>query len=149
MSLPEILPSGFLPSGVHGATVHEICARFGIDTPRRQVLSSCLREILTLARATGKLQRAFIWGSFVTDKAFPRDLDIFLLMQQGFDQEFANLPPIQQDVFQHERAQLLFEADVFWATEAIGMEELDSWLSVYQLSRYLVSRGIVEVIFND
>jgi len=85
----------------------------------------------------------------VTDKAFPRDLDIFLLMQQGFDQEFANLPPIQQDVFQHERAQLLFEADVFWATEAIGMEELDSWLSVYQLSRYLVSRGIVEVIFND
>jgi hypothetical protein len=64
-----------------------------------------------LARATGKLQRAFIWGSFVTDKAFPRDLDLFLLMQRGFDQEFANLPPIQQDGFTYERAQLLCEAE--------------------------------------
>lgn len=78
-----------------------------------------------------------------------RDLDVFLLMQQGFDQEFADLPPIQQDVFKHERARLLFEADVFWATEAVGMEELNSWLSVYQLSRDMVQRGIVEVIFDD
>jgi hypothetical protein len=52
-------------------------------------------------------------------------------------------------VFEHERAQLLFEADVFWATEAIGAEVLASWLNVYQLSRDMVQRGIVEVIFDD
>jgi hypothetical protein len=49
----------------------------------------------------------------------------------------------------YERARLLFDADVFWATEAIGMEEIDSWLSVYHLSRNIVQRGIVEVIFDD
>jgi hypothetical protein len=147
--LPETLPSGFLPPGVHSATLREILTRFGSENPRRQVLAGRLRELLTLARTTGKLLRAFIWGSFVTDKAFPRNLDVFLLMQQGFDQEFAALPPIQQDVFKHERARLLFEADVFWATEAVGMEELNSWLSVYLLSRDMVQRGIVEVIFDD
>jgi hypothetical protein len=45
------------------------------------------------------------------------------------------MPAIQRSVFEHERARLLFEADVFWATETIGEEELSSWLSVYQFSR--------------
>jgi hypothetical protein len=70
-------------------------------------------------------------------------------MQEGFDRDFVHLSPTQRSVFEHERAQLLFEADVFWATEAVGVEELTSWLSVYQLSRDMVQRGIVEVIFDD
>lgn len=149
MSLPATLPNGYLPPGVHETTQREIIDRFGADTPRRQTLASRLQELLGLARATGKLRRAFVWGSFVTAKPFPRDLDVFLLMQEGFDREFAGLPPTQRCVFEHERARLLFEADVFWATEAIGTEVLASWLSVYQLSRDMVQRGIVEVIFDD
>ena len=88
MSLPTLLPNGYLPPGVHEATLSEVVERFGTNTPRRQVLASRLQELVSLARVTGKLRRIFIWGSFVTDKAFPRDLDIFLLMQEGFDQEF-------------------------------------------------------------
>jgi hypothetical protein len=38
---------------------------------------------------------------------------------------------------------------IFWATEAIGEEERTSWLEVYQLSRDMNQRGIVEVIIND
>ncbi|SRR5216683_2874578 len=149
MSLPATLPNGYLPPGVHAATPSDIVERFGTSTPRRQVLAGRLQELLSLAQTTGKLQRAFIWGSFVTDKSFPRDLDVFLLMQEGFDRELVRLSPTQRSVFEHERAQLLFEADVFWATEAVGVEELTSWLSVYQLSRDMVQRGIVEVIFDD
>jgi hypothetical protein len=52
---------------------------------------------------TGKLQRSFVWGSFVTEKPFPGDLDVFLLMQAGFDQEFSTLPPEQRDLFDHGR----------------------------------------------
>src|SRR5712691_2357930 len=37
----------------------------------------------------------------------------------------------------------------FRATEAVGEEELVSWLNVYQRSRDMVQRGIVEVIFDD
>ena len=149
MSLPATLPNGFLPPGVHRAPLHAIIERFGRATPRRQVLAERLEEILRVARATGQLQRAFLWGSFPTDAPFPRDLDVFLLMQAGFDREFQHLAPTQREVFEHERARLRFEADVFWATAAIGIEELATWLSVYQLSRDMIPRGIVEVIWDD
>jgi hypothetical protein len=149
VSLPATLSNGFLPPGVHTASLHAIVERFGTATPRRQVLAERLGELLRLARATGQLQRMFLWGSFPTDVPFPRDLDVFLLMQEGFDREFMHLPPMQRDVFAHARARLRFEADVFWATEAIGTEELAAWSSVYQLSRDMVPRGIVEVIWDD
>jgi hypothetical protein len=149
MSLPALSTNGFLPPGVHQATQDEIAQRFGINTPRRQVLMNRLRHLLTLARSTGQLRRAFVWGSFVTEKSFPRDLDLLLLMAKEFDRQFTSLPAIQRSVFEHEHARLLFEADVFWATEAIGEEELSSWLSVYQFSREMVHCGIVEVIFDD
>jgi hypothetical protein len=70
-------------------------------------------------------------------------------MQERFDPVFRRLAPPQWDAFEHDRARLLFEADIFWATEAVGVEELNSWLSVYQLSRNMVERGIVELIFDD
>lgn len=149
MTLPLSLLNGYLPIGIHQATLEEIVTRFGVHTPRRLALASRLQELLDLARATGKLRRAFIWGSFVTDKPFPGDLDVFLLMQEGFDQEFTNLPPELRAPFDYAHARLLFEADIFWATEAIGAEELASWLDVYQLSRDMVQRGIVEVLFDD
>ncbi len=149
MSLPALLPNGYLPPGVHEATLSEVVECFGTNTPRRQVLATRLQELVSLARATGKLRRTFIWGSFVTDKLFPRDVDVFLLMQEGFDREFSALLPPQRYVFEHERARLLFEADIFWATETVGAAVLASWLSVYQLTRDMEQRGIVEVIFDD
>lgn len=39
-----------------------------------------LERIYTLVRATGHLARFIIFGSFVTAKAEPNDVDIFLLM---------------------------------------------------------------------
>ena len=73
-------------------------------TPRRQVLAERLEELLRVARATGQLQRVFLWGSFPTDAPFPRDLEVFWLMQAGFDREFQHLSPTQRDACEHERA---------------------------------------------
>ena len=61
MSLPATLPNGFLPPGVHMALLQAIIERFGTATPRRQVLVERLEELLRMARATGQLQRAFLW----------------------------------------------------------------------------------------
>jgi hypothetical protein len=149
MSLPETLANGFLPPGVHAARLDDIIERFGAVTPRRLALADRLQELIRLAQATQQLQRAFLFGSFVTDASFPRDLDVLLLMQEGFDREFRSLPLPQRYVFDYEQARLLFEADVFWATEAIGAEELMAWLSVYQLSREMVPRGIMEILWDD
>ena len=136
MSLPALLPNGFLPPGIHVAILPDIIAKFGIGNPRRHVLGTRLQELLRVARSTGTLRHAFIYGSFVTDKPFPRDLDVFLFTQEGFDRVFRQLPQLQKNIFEHDRARLMFEADVFWATEAIGLNELNSWLSVYTIPRY-------------
>jgi len=40
--------------------------------------------LLEPAANTRKLSRAFVWGSFVTSKPAPKDLDILLIMDEFF-----------------------------------------------------------------
>jgi hypothetical protein len=98
---------------------------------------------LELADANGKLRRVFIWGSFVTAKPAPRDLDILLIMDEDFEVDAVAAPA--QAVFDSVRAKLLFQSDVFWARASIGRESLDLWLDTYQTSRSFRKRGIVEL----
>ena len=102
-----------------------------------------MRTILDLAADGGCLWRVFVWGSFVTAKASPRDLDILLIMSDDF--EVAQVSAPAQAVFDSTRAKLLFESDVFWARASIGQEVLDLWLDTYQTSRSFRKRGIVEL----
>ena len=88
-------------------------------------------------------RRVFLWGSFVTAKPSPRDLDILLIM--GDDFEVERIAPSERAVFDSVQAKLLFEADVFWARASIGDETLEVWLETYQVSRSFRKRGIVEL----
>jgi hypothetical protein len=121
----------------------EFQARFCGSSSRRVWLSGRLRALLELAATTGKLRRVFIWGSFVTAKPAPRDLDILLVMDHDF--EVDEVAAQARDVFDSVRAKLLFETDVFWARSSIGEELLDLWLDTYQISRSFRKRGIVEL----
>ncbi|MGC9971122.1 MAG: hypothetical protein ABSE56_11085 [Bryobacteraceae bacterium] len=98
---------------------------------------------MALAGASGKLRRVFIWGSFVTAKPAPKDLDILLIMEEDFEVDGIAAPA--QAVFDSVRAKLLFESDVFWARASIGHELLSLWLDTYQTSRSFRKRGIVEL----
>lgn len=141
--LPELTIDGELPPGVHSADWQECISRFGNSSPRRLWLSGRLRTILELAGSGGRLRRVFVWGSFVTAKPAPRDLDILLIMSDDF--EVAQMSAAAQAVFDSTRAKLQFESDVFWARASIGKEVLDLWLDTYQTSRSFRKRGIVEL----
>jgi hypothetical protein len=141
--LPEFNSHGDLPPGVHTAGWEVFQARFGAATLRRVWLLGRLRSLLDLAASTGKLRRVFIWGSFVTAKPDPRDLDILLIMDEDF--EVQEISSAAQVVFDSGRAKLLFTADVFWARGSIGAEALNLWLDTYQTSRDFRKRGIVEL----
>jgi predicted nucleotidyltransferase len=141
--LPELTDRGELPPGVHVADWQEFQARFCGSSSRRIWLSSRLRALLALAGASGKLRRVFIWGSFVTAKPAPKDLDILLIMEEDFEVDGIAAPA--QAVFDSVRAKLLFESDVFWARASIGHELLSLWLDTYQTSRSFRKRGIVEL----
>jgi len=44
-----------------------------------------LERIYALAKASGHMARFIVFSSFVTAKAAPNDVDIFLLMSDSFD----------------------------------------------------------------
>ena len=141
--IPELTDHGELPPGVHRANWKEFKVRFGSSSPRRVWLTGRLSALLKLADTNGKLRRVFIWGSFVTEKPAPKDLDILLIMDEDF--EVDRIDAAAQAVFDSVRARLLFESDVFWARSSIGGELLDLWLETYQTSRSFRKRGIVEL----
>jgi hypothetical protein len=76
-----------LPLGVHRATLRETLDRFGDQTPARQVIGLRLERVWRLAVDTGHLARLVVFGSFVTTKPRPNDVDVFLLMENTFNAE--------------------------------------------------------------
>jgi len=121
----------------------EFRSRFGAGAPRRLWLFGRLQALVDLAATTGKLRRVFVWGSFVTTKAVPKDVDVLLIMDEGFEVDCAPAPA--RAVFDSTQSKLLFESDVFWARASIGEEALELWLDTYQTSRSFRKRGIVEL----
>jgi uncharacterized protein DUF6932 len=73
--LPAVQPDGLLLPGIHAATLHEIEARFGVGSEARQQQIELLRRIVDAARSYPTIKRVLVWGSFVTTKPEPRDLD--------------------------------------------------------------------------
>ena len=64
---------------------HELGERFGSGTPQRRRVFLRLERIHSIARATGHVDRMIVFGSFVTTKSEPNDVDVFLLMADSFD----------------------------------------------------------------
>ena len=112
MPLPELTDSGELPLGVHRASLQDTLERFAIGHPQRIAVGDRLERIYHLAAATGHLARFVVFGSFVTDKPVPNDVDLFLVMNDSFD----------GDIQQGESA-LLFDhaaADVHFGAGCVG-----------------------------
>lgn len=63
----------------------EVIAQFGSGTAQRQAVTARLQRIYHLARATGKLERLILFGSYITAKPDPNDVDIVLMMRDDFD----------------------------------------------------------------
>jgi hypothetical protein len=72
--LPPFEDSGNLPPGIHEASWDEIAERYGATSHRRDLLDGLKRALDWLRRAG--CRRAYINGSFVTDKETPSDFDV-------------------------------------------------------------------------
>jgi len=124
-------------------TLAEIRQRYGTHTARRQFLWQRLQTIVQLLAATGALRRLYLFGSFVTEKPNPGDLDCLAVMASGFTT--AHLTPALMTVFQHDVCRLYYQADVFWITEAVGQEHLEALLAVFARDRSGNPQPLVEV----
>jgi hypothetical protein len=77
--IPPLLENGYLPPGLHPATLDEIAHRFGQESELRRVQMESIRWALELAERAG-IQRFVVNGSFVTDIPEPNDVDCVLLV---------------------------------------------------------------------
>jgi hypothetical protein len=85
-----------------------------------------------------------IFGSFVTAKLEPNDVDIVLLMEDAF--ELASVPGEAALVFDHLEAQAHFGASVFWMRRSGAMGGERAMLEYWQVRREGGRRGIVEIV---
>lgn len=144
MALPPFSGSGKLPLGVHPAPLQEVLDRFGVGTAPRKALALRLKRIYQTAQATGYLARFIVFGSFVTAKAEPNDVDVFLLLEDNFDA--AQLAGEARLLFDHAAAQTHFGASVFWLRRLAAWEGEPAAVEYWQAKRGGGQRGIVEII---
>lgn len=131
--IPDFDSEGYLPPGIHPATVEEISARFGKDSELRQVQMESLIWMIELARRAGA-DRIVVNGSFVTDKLEPNDIDCVLLIGARF--------PLDEKA----------EAELLDGVPFINLELVDEEAfrlfteKTFATDRDLVPKGMIEVL---
>ena len=144
MSIPQFDQHGDLPVGLHAATLEEVVERFGQGTHQRQAVAQRLLRIHELARATGGIQRFILFGSFVTAKPTPNDVDIVLVMRDTFNVMACDKET--RSLFDHQAADREFGASIFWTRPSLLiLETVDDFVAHWQIKRDQTRRGIVEV----
>ena len=147
MTLPAFNEAGDLPPGVHGASLAEVLERFGSGSAQRSMVADRLTRIYQLAVSTGHLARFIVFGSFITAKSQPNDVDVLLLMEDRFD--LAAVTGEATLVFQHLEAQARFGASVFWARRTGTLGGESAMIEYWQTRREGGQRGIVEIRTED
>jgi hypothetical protein len=144
MTLPAFNEEGDLPLGVHCATLPEVLDRFCQGSVQRRAVADRLKRLYQLVTATGQLARFVVFGSFVTAKAEPNDVDIVLVMEDAFD--LASVTGEAALPFRHLEAGAHFGASVFWTCRsgALGGEQV--MIEYWQVRREGGRRGIVEIV---
>lgn len=144
MALPDFNDQGDMPEGLHKATLAEVFERFGSGSEARQEATATLQKIHGLVTATGKLERFIIFGSYITAKPDPHDVDVVLVMKDDFS--MAACHEQTRVLFDHQRAEGEIGASIFWLCPSVVLRgSLEDFLLGWGTKRDLTLRGIVEV----
>jgi hypothetical protein len=108
------------------------------------MIASRLERIYRQASSVGHLARFVVFGSFVTTKPEPNDVDVFMLMEDAFD--VGVLAGESRLLFEHADAQAHFGASVFWMCRLAVFGGEDQAVGYWQIKRDGGQRGIVEII---
>jgi len=142
--LPSFGKDGDLPPGIFPTTLLEALLRFGKGSRRRVAVALRLERIYRIASGTGKLARFVVFGSFVSAKREPADVDVFLLMEDTFD--LGEQTGEIRILFDHAAAQAHFGASVFWLRRLAALGGEEETIAGWQIKRDGNRRGIVEIV---
>jgi hypothetical protein len=143
VTIPDFTATGDLPVGVHRVSLPETLFRFGTGSKRRRRLALRLERVFRLATDTGRLARFIVFGSFVTTKREPNDVDVFMIMDDDFDVAVLNRE--SQLLFDHATAQTHFGCSVFWLRRLAAFGGEDATVEHWQIKRDGTKRGLIEI----
>jgi hypothetical protein len=131
MPIPEMDETGFLPEGVHEATLDEVRERFGRfqRTVRRPALFAKLSLFLAEVRACDLVEAVILDGSFVTAKDEPSDIDLILILRPDHDYQ-AELRPFEYNILARPRVRRRFRFDILLAP--LGSIRYDECVGFFQ-----------------
>lgn len=131
--IPPFTDSGFLPPGLHPATLDEIEARFGRASELRRVQMESVRWMVDLARRSGA-RRIVLNGSFVTDIMEPNDVDCVLLFTRGERKDATAFKALRDGL-------------PFLGMALVFQDDFDKMVNVvFASDRHGVAKGMVEVV---
>ena len=144
MPIPELVTEGYLPPGIHEASLRETLARFGVGSAAREQKGNLLRLVVEAAQAYPTIKRILVWGSFVTTKPSPNDLDYSLVV--------SNIHRFTEIASMYQRFLVPSEARLFYGTDVNYLVVVDYPLGTYIervdfmcRQRNKVPSGIVEI----
>jgi hypothetical protein len=143
-SPPAFGKDGDLPPGIYRSTLRETLRRFRKGSQQRFAVAQRLERIYRVTVGTGQLARFVVFGSFVSAKREPADVDVFLLMEDTFD--MAQLTGEAQVLFDHAAAQAHFGASVFWLRRLAALGGEEQAIAGWQIKRDGTCRGIIEIV---
>lgn len=80
IQLPEFNTDGYLEPGLYLISLEETLTHFGRGSVERERLGKLLHLIIERARNYHTIKRVLVWGSFISNKLEPRDLDYSLIV---------------------------------------------------------------------
>jgi hypothetical protein len=145
MAIPSLNNDGELPPGIWPAAIDEVLYRFGEPATRQRIeVTDRLRRIWSAAASTGELQSVLVFGSYVTDKPEPNDVDVILIMKDAFRP--IGWPAGVMELFDHAVADSAFGASVFWIRPGLLiLDTIEEFKNRWQRTRAGHDRGIVEI----
>jgi uncharacterized protein DUF6932 len=111
MSLPQLNENGYLPSGIHDASLDDLSERFGYSSRRQELLANLVRYLAEL-RQWPLAQAVLVDGSFVTDTAEPNDIDLVLVLRDDYDLR-RSVSPFEYNLRSRRCVQRTFGLDLF------------------------------------
>jgi hypothetical protein len=131
--IPPFDDHGYLPPGVHPATLDEVAARFGQGSELRRVQMESLRWLIDAARRAG-VERVIVNGSFVSDVPEPNDVDCALLIAPDFPR---GAPAVAE----------LHSGFPFVQLELVTQANFDLYVrTLFATDRSMTPKGMVEVL---
>ncbi len=131
--IPTFDKNGYLPPGIHAATMDEIEATFGSGSEIRRVQMNSLRWLMELVGEASVL-RVVLNGSWVTSEPEPADIDCVLLAGP----DWGKSPEVEQQL----------QDGLPFISPQIGNEAVfDSFVTrIFSSDRAYQQRGMIEVI---